>query len=132
MVKLSDLREYSLRVLGENKIEEARADTDFLLFFLLGAKKEDIIFGEKEIESKMAQSFCKAVDRRIKGEPVQYITGVCEFYSNKFYVDKTTLIPRADTEILVDECIKLIKDKNLSNIVDIGTGSGCIALSILK
>ncbi len=132
MVKLSDLRKYSLRVLGENEIEEARADTDFLLFFLLGAGKEDIIFGEKEVDSKKAQSFYAALERRIKGEPVQYITGVCEFYSNEFYVDKTTLIPRADTEILVDECIKLIKEKNLSSVIDIGTGSGCIGLSILK
>ncbi len=132
MVRLSDLREYSLRVLGENKIEEARADTDFLLFFLLGAEKADIIFGEKEVDNEKAQSFYDALDRRIKGEPVQYITGVCEFYSNEFYVDKTTLIPRADTEILVDECIKRIKEKKLSSFIDIGTGSGCIALSILK
>ncbi len=132
MVKLSDLREYSLKVLGENKIEEARADTDFLLFFLLGAGKTDILMGDKEVDSRKAQMFYDALRRRIKGEPVQYITGVCEFYSNEFYVDKTTLIPRADTEILVDECIKLIKEKNLSSFLDIGTGSGCIALSILK
>lgn len=132
MVKLSDLREYSLKVLGENKIEEARADTDFLLFFLLGAEKADILMGDKEIDSEKARVFYDAVKRRIKGEPVQYITGVCEFYSNEFYVDKTTLIPRADTEILVDECIRLINEKSLSSVLDIGTGSGCIALSILK
>ena len=132
MVKLGDLREYSLRLLGENKIEEARADTDFLLFFLLGVGKADIILGEKEVDSEKVKSFYDAVERRIKGEPVQYITGVCEFYSNEFYVDKTTLIPRADTEILVDECIKLINEKSLLSVIDIGTGSGCIALSILK
>lgn len=132
MVKLGELRKNSIERLKRNKIEEARADTDFLLFFLLGADKEDILKDTKIIDDEDEKKFYDALERRIKGEPVQYIAGRCEFYSMEFEVDENTLIPRADTEILVDECIKLVKEKNLKKVLDIGTGSGCIGISILK
>lgn len=130
MVKLSELRKYSINLMTENNIKEARADTDFLLFFFTGADKKDILLGDKKIEEKDAEKFLDGVKRRILGEPVQYITGETEFMSLKFFVDKSTLIPRADTEVLVEKCLEYTKEKSLKTVLDIGTGSGCIGLSL--
>ncbi len=130
MVSLAELRKKSIALLEEKNIEEARADTDFLLFFLTGATKGDIISGRKIIDDETEKVFSNALRRRLKGEPVQYITGICEFMSLEFTVNTSTLIPRADTEILVEECIRLTQENDFINILDIGTGSGCIGLSI--
>jgi release factor glutamine methyltransferase len=65
-------------------------------------------------------------------EPVQYVVGKAFFYDSFFYVDESVLIPRAETEILVSETLKLCKNKENVKVIDIGTGSGCIALSIAK
>jgi len=132
MVSLSELRKKVFTQLKENNIEEARADTDFLLSFLLGVSKNDIMLGTKLFDENEEHKLISAAERRIKGEPVQYITGISEFMSLEFNVSQHTLIPRADTEILVEECIKLIDEYSLKSIMDIGTGSGCIGLSILK
>ena len=130
MVKLTELRKYSIDLMTANNIEGARADTDFLLFFFTGADKKDILLGYKEIQEKDAEKFVDGVKRRILGEPVQYITGKTEFMSLKFFVDRTTLIPRADTEVLVEKCLEYTKEKSLKTVIDIGTGSGCIGLSL--
>jgi len=130
MVRLSELRAYSLKLMSENNIKEARADTDFLLFFFTGADKKDILLGDKIIEDKDAERFYAALKRRINGEPVQYITGETEFMSLKFFVNKATLIPRADTEVLVEKCLDCIKKNSLKTVLDIGTGSGAIGLSL--
>lgn len=130
MVKLSELRKFAIDYMLKNGIEEARADTDFLLFFLVGADKNDILLGDKMIEKEKEDTFLKALKRRAGGEPVQYIAGRTGFMSLKFFVDSSTLIPRADTEILAEKCIKLIADNSLKTVLDIGTGSGCIGLSL--
>ena len=70
------------------------------------------------------------LNRRAKSEPIAYILEQKEFWSEKFYVNKNTLIPRPETELLVDELIKIFKNRKLS-ILDIGTGSGCIIISLL-
>jgi len=72
-----------------------------------------------------------AIKRRIKREPVAYITGKKEFWSINFEVNRSTLVPRPETEILIYKIVSLLKNKKV-NILDIGTGSGCILLSILK
>ncbi len=70
--------------------------------------------------------------RLLNGEPVQYITNVAWFCDHKFYVDRNVLIPRQETEILVHEILEICKNKNNLNILDIGTGSGCIPISLKK
>ena len=72
-----------------------------------------------------------AIQRRVKKEPVAYITGKKEFWSEDFLVNYSTLVPRPETEILIYKVIKFFKNKKI-NILDIGTGSGCILLSLLK
>lgn len=130
MVRLSELRKSAIKLMSENNIKEARADTDFLLFFFTGADKKDILLGDKGIPENEETKFKDAVKRRIAGEPVQYITGETEFMSLKFKVNNSTLIPRADTEVLIEKCIELINKNNLKTVLDIGTGSGCIGLSL--
>ena len=130
MVKLSSLRNNAIKLMTESGIEEARADTDVLLSHFAGADKKDIILGNKIIDENQEKLFLDAVNRRISGEPVQYITGKCEFFSLEFFVNSSTLIPRADTEIVVEECIKLIKEHSLKSVLDIGAGSGCIGITL--
>ena len=72
------------------------------------------------------------VKRRSKNEPLQYITESCEFFGREFFVDTRVLIPRPETERLIDEAIKSIKHVRSPNILDIGTGSGCIAITLAK
>lgn len=69
-------------------------------------------------------------DRVKKGVPIQYTSKKCFFYNNYFYVNKDVLIPRPETEILVETAVELVRNRSISNIIDIGTGSGCIIISI--
>ena len=72
------------------------------------------------------------IQRRIKKEPIAYIIKEKDFYGNTFYIDKNVLIPRPETELLVDQAIKYLKNKEPLSLIDVGTGSGCIIISILK
>ncbi len=84
------------------------------------------------LTEEQAESFLRAVQRRCEGEPLQYILGEWEFYSLPFAVGEGVLIPRADTEILVDEALRLLEDVASPKVADLCSGSGCIAISIAK
>ena len=114
----------------EAKIESASIDCRLILCKYLNVDKIYLIVNsEKEI--KPDESFYDMVNRRINHEPMQYILGSCEFMDMDFTVSPCVLIPRPDTEILVEKVISFVKDSYMS-ILDIGTGSGCIPISILK
>ncbi|QJC35589.1 peptide chain release factor N(5)-glutamine methyltransferase [Enterobacteriaceae endosymbiont of Donacia sparganii] len=121
---------YSSNFLKKNKISTYQLEAVILLSFVLKKPKSWIYgFDEKIINHKqfiILQNFLK---RRIKGEPIAYILGFCEFWSLKINVSPYVLIPRKDTEILVDVVLKKI-DHNIKKILDLGTGSGAIALAI--
>lgn len=85
---------------------------------------------DEELEYKIWEIFAGLVERRSKHEPLQYITQGQEFMSLPFYVDSAVLVPRWDTEILVEEGIRLLQGKMNSQILDLGTGSGAIAVSL--
>mgnify|MGYP000093999420 CR=1 FL=1 len=111
-------------------INEAR----ILLCYLMGQSIEYLIMnGEKALGKGMMLEFKKLIERRKHKEPIAYITGIKEFYSHEFFVDQSVLIPRPDTETLVESVIKYIQKNKLENsrILELGIGSGCIALSIL-
>lgn len=86
----------------------------------------------KEIEQSKEEEFLKLVGDRMKGRPIAYIVGNREFMGLDFYVKEGVLIPRPDTECLVEEVIELCKDRKNINILDIGTGSGAITVSLAK
>jgi release factor glutamine methyltransferase len=119
-------------ILKENNIDTHELDAQIILSHIMGVTKEFLITNDDiNISKSVKVKYDQAIIRRVKREPVAYITGRKEFWSENFVVNKSTLVPRPETEILIYKVIKLFKRKKI-DILDIGTGSGCILLSILK
>ncbi len=131
MVKIKEIRKKAVERLKTAENDSPLADTDYILKNI-GFSKNDILLGDKELDETRENDFWQAINRVEAGEPVQYVTGNCEFMSLNFEVDSATLIPRSDTEILVETVIEHCADKKDVNILDIGSGSGCIAVSLAK
>lgn len=108
-------------------------DAEILLGHVLGARREFLHLNpEQEISSDQKDLFFNYIHKRLKQVPVAQITGTKEFYGIDFIVSRDVLIPRPETELLVEESLKIINSfPNLTNVADIGTGSGCIAISVL-
>ena len=85
-----------------------------------------------EIDKKSLKNFEKLNFQRACGKPISYITGIRNFWKYQFKITKDVLIPRPDTEIIIEEILKITKFKEKLKLLDIGIGSGCILLSILK
>ncbi|MCT4542265.1 MAG: peptide chain release factor N(5)-glutamine methyltransferase [Vallitalea sp.] len=120
-----------IKLLRDNKVIDAQIDANMLLEQILQMDKVNIIInGNKEITEHKYISYMRLINIRAKGKPLQYITGYQEFMGLPFKVNNNVLIPRQDTEILVLEAIKCIKENNITNILEIGSGSGCIPISI--
>ena len=118
--------------LRNNNIETYNLDSQIILSDIMGVTKEFLLLNNNlNISRSIKNKYNLAIKRRTNNEPVAYIVGKKEFWSETFQVNYSTLIPRPETELLVYEVIKFFKNKNI-NILDIGSGSGCILLSILK
>ena len=123
----------SKNYLKQNGIVSADLDSELLLSSVIKKPREYIIINSnKIIDNKQMQLFENLIERRKKKEPIAYILKKKDFWKSTFYVDNNVLIPRPDTEILIEEIISLFKKDQKLSILDIGTGSGCILLSILK
>ena len=117
--------------LRKHNIQTHILDSEILLSKTLNKPREKILTNlDEKISKKNISEFRKYLNRRSKNEPIAYILREKEFWSKKFYVNKDALIPRPETELLVDKLLKIYKDKKVS-ILDIGTGTGCIILSLL-
>ncbi len=112
----------------------SRLDSEILVSNLINIPRENIYSKLKEnFPSNKTEQLQKLVNRRVKKEPIAYILNNKEFWSTNFYVDRSVLIPRPETEVLIDLILSQINNKNnYFNILDIGTGSGCILISLLK
>jgi len=122
------LREAS-RILENNGVPEARRDASSLLSFVLGKDRTFLIsHAEDPVGDDSLDQLREFVERRAAGEPLQYITGVQDFYGREFRVTPDVLIPRPETELLVEAALEV---SNSEFICDVGTGSGCIALTLL-
>ncbi len=121
------------KILKGASIPSSKLDCEVLLSNVLKIKRENMLVNlNKEINHQDFINFNKLINRRKKNEPVAYIVGHKEFWNKKFKVNSDVLIPRPDTEILVEEVIKFTKINSSLNILDIGTGTGCVLLSVLN
>jgi len=124
--------EQASKILKKHNIQSHELDAQLLLSNIMKVKREYLIINNKlTISEKIIEKYDLAIKRRIKREPVAYITGQKEFWSDNYLVNRGTLIPRPETELLIYKIVNFFKNKKV-NILDIGTGSGCILLSILK
>ena len=122
------LREASL-LLEHNGVPEARRDASSLLSFVLGKDRTFLIsHAEDPVDDDSLDRLREFVERRAAGEPLQYVTGVQDFYGREFRVTPDVLIPRPETELLVEAALEV---SNGEFICDVGTGSGCIAITLL-
>ena len=122
-----------LNILKNKSILSAKLDSEILMAKALGKKREYIILNNnKIIKEQNLKYFKKLVHERATRKPIAYLLKKKSFWNSEFYVNKNTLIPRPDTEIILEQVLKFTKNKNYLNILDIGVGSGCILLSVLK
>ena len=118
--------------LRDKNINTHKIDSEILLSAALNQTREKILINlDKKIDPKKISGFYKFIQRRALKEPIAYILEKKEFWSKNFIVDHNTLIPRPETELMVEKIVKIFKTKDIY-ILDIGTGSGCILLSILS
>ena len=131
--RIVDLIQWSESYFREKSHQNPRLEIEWMLCSLLNCERLDLYMRFDEPLSGSQLSTLRGwVKRRSKNEPLQYITESCEFYGIEFFVDKRVLIPRPETERLIDEAIKSVKHVRSPNIFDIGTGSGCIAITLAK
>ena len=120
------------QILKNHNVHTYELDAQIILSDIMGVTREFLITNDYLTVSKRTKKkYDNAIKRRIKKEPVAYIIGKKEFWSQNFKVTSSTLVPRPETELLIYNVIKYFKNKKI-NILDIGTGSGCILLAILK
>ena len=131
-MNISNLLKAGSDILKKNNIQTNQLDAEILLSKLMNKKRERLIINSDEnVSNEIINNYNTLLERRSKKEPIAYIVNQREFWSKDFYVNKHTLIPRPETELLCENVIKLFKDKEF-NFLDIGTGTGCILLSILS
>ena len=131
-MNLENVIKNASQTLKDHNISSYMLDAEVILSNIMGVSKEYLIAKNKKILSeKIIKKYNIAIKRRIKNEPTAYILGKKEFWSEDFLVNRKTLIPRPETEILVNKIVNFYKNKRI-NILDVGTGTGCILLSILK
>lgn len=133
-MKIRELLKNGIDRLNKYGVEDGILRTRILLAYEMGVRNEYLgAHMDDEIGAEVAEKFCLNVDEIIAGRPIQYITNSQDFYGLTFFVDENVLIPQPDTEILVEEVIRLAKDMNvMRKILDICTGSGAIAVALAK
>ncbi|MEQ1723572.1 MAG: peptide chain release factor N(5)-glutamine methyltransferase [Pseudobdellovibrio sp.] len=132
---LKEIFEKSVQFFKDKKIESARLDAELLISHALKMERLQIYIKYEQPVSEIETQKCRDnIRRRAQGEPVAYIIGEKGFYGDMYSVGEGVLIPRPETEQIVEEALSYIKTKSLSSpqILDLGAGSGCIGFAILK
>jgi len=131
-MNLENIVKKASQILKEHNIHSHELDAQIILSDIIGVKRESLIVNnDKNVSKENILKYDLAIKRRIKKEPVAYILGKKEFWNETFKVNSSTLIPRPESELLIYKLINYFKNKKI-NILDVGTGSGCILLSLLK
>ena len=132
-MNIGNLLNQGVEKLKDSNIQNANLDCELLLSKIINEGREYVILNsKKDLNKKHIDFFNNLIERRKKGEPVAYLTNKKEFWKDIFYVNKNVLIPRPDSEHIIEEVIKNTYQDSKKHILDIGTGSGCVLLSILK
>lgn len=130
-MKLQEALIKSIKILNDNKIEEAGLISRLFLAYILGIKKEELVVNSNmEMEKTKEDEYFEGVYRISSGHPVQYLIGKKEFMKMDFFVNENVLIPRSDTEVLVEKVIELAGNKK--EVLELCTGSGVISISLAK
>ena len=130
MNSIAEVLREATRILQNAGVPEARREAGSLLSFVIGKDRTFLIsHAEDELDDHQVDQFRNVVERRAAGEPLQYITGVQDFFGRAFRATPDVLIPRPETELLVEATLEV--NKAATSICDVGTGSGCIAITLL-
>ena len=120
-------------LLKDSNVKTPYLDSELILSKVIKKDRKYMLLNyKKSLNKNDLIDFKKLIERRKKGEPVAYLTNYKEFWKYRYFVNKDVLIPRPDTEILVEETLKIYDKKRKLKFLDIGTGSGCLLLSILR
>ena len=132
-MNIENILNEGINILQKNKIANPQLDSEILLSNSIKRDKKHIILNPKEVlNSEQLGKFKSLIERRKKGEPIAYLINKKEFWKDEFFVNKDVLIPRPDSELIIEQVLKIYSKDVQLQILDIGTGSGCILLSILK
>ncbi|MBR6765489.1 MAG: peptide chain release factor N(5)-glutamine methyltransferase [Clostridia bacterium] len=116
-----------------NNVPDRDVDAAWIVCSVMGVSRSALHFeGERELTKKQEEALLNIVERRKKREPLQYIFGFVPFYNVELKTDSRALIPRDETAILVEKALEFINEKQYNTVLDIGTGSGAIAVSVKK
>lgn len=132
-MKIKEILLDQVNILKKNNIEEAIIKARILLCYTINKPKEYLIaHDDEELSDESIYKYEKYIQRILQNEPIQYITEQQEFMKMNLYINKNVLIPRADTEILVEEALNIIKNEKCKKVLDLCTGSGAVGISIAK
>jgi len=130
-VTLKQALSHAREILTANNIEDAPLECDLLLRHTLKLSRVELYLDlNNELNPEQEETFWHLIRHRLNGEPTAYITGHCEFYGIDFYVDSSVLIPRPESELLVEKALTLAQNHAIATIAEIGTGCGAIAISL--
>ncbi|MDA9167104.1 peptide chain release factor N(5)-glutamine methyltransferase [Candidatus Pelagibacter sp.] len=132
-MNIENILNEGINILQKNKIANPQLDSEILLSNSIKRDKKHIILNPKEVlNSEQLGKFKSLIERRKKGEPIAYLINKKEFWKDEFFVNKDVLIPRPDSELIIEQVLKIYSKNDHLKVLDIGTGSGCILLSILR
>ena len=133
MININSLLNEGQKILSNSSIKTSMLDAEILLCCALKRSFKEVVINRKiNIKINEINTYKDLIRRRKLGEPVAYIVKNKEFWKHSFYVDRNVLIPRPDSEIIIEEALKVIDRKDKGFILDIGTGSGCLVISLAK
>lgn len=131
---ISQSLKFAVDKLTAKKINLPHLEAEILLSEILKKPREFILaHGERELTKPQITDYKLLIKKRLKGMPIAYIAGEKEFYGLKFKINKNVLIPRPETELMVEEALKLItRNSQPATLIDVGTGSGCVIITLAK
>jgi len=132
-MNIANILNEGINILKKNKTLNPQLDSEILLSNLIKRDKRYIVLNPKALlNSEQLDKFKNLIERRKKGEPIAYLINKKDFWRDEFFVNKDVLIPRPDTELIIEQVLKIYSKNDQLQVLDIGTGSGCILLSILR